>query len=584
MGNLRDLIDEPVAPRTAFADELRSRLMRELSANDYSREEQAATMDATIAPRPPLALPVETPRRNRPMVILEVAAAAIIILGLAATLGRGWFGNDPGTPTSVPAAALQDSGTPTPEAPVDPTVQPTLVPPGNMAGTLWTLPDDSDIVDFGGLLVEDDMVYRLIATTNFVGLQAIDGKTGTVKWQQAHQWSGDLFALEDDTLFFDGGDNTLVAVDAETGAETWRAQVDGNPIAIAEDNDRIYVLLDTDFVAALDAKTGERRWSVQGTPPQNLTGGSASIPAIGKIAVDNGVVAAVSTYGVLSGFDAQTGTELWSHEGFDAATVSIATENDRFIVIDGAGPAGTTGFGIGVDGPVIAAVAGTPGAALADAPATTHAEGATPGTGCGVVFGTASGSVEAGAASVAGTVQGSAPSGTPVAGVTTSEMTGTTFRVQGIDPTTGEIIWAQQTAPGMAGGMIQGGGPSSLPAKICTIDVENGSVTSVSVAGSPGAGGVEEGHVAVGSVSSGVFVPAQAADGDMPVSVSAEAGAIAGLDQPAIAVATDDDGIYLQLQDGTLMKIDGGQSHGEAGQRDDFDDDHTEGTTESDDD
>jgi hypothetical protein len=81
-----------------------------------------------------------------------------------------------------------------------------------------------------------------------------------------------------------------------------------------------------------------------------------------------------------------------------------------------------------------------------------------------------------------------------------------------------------------------------------------------------------------------VFVPAQAADGDMPVSVSAEAGAIAGLDQPAIAVATDDDGIYLQLQDGTLMKIDGGQSHGEAGQRDDFDDDHTEGTTESDDD
>ena len=33
---LRDLIDEPVAPRGVFADELRSRLMRELSASQIS--------------------------------------------------------------------------------------------------------------------------------------------------------------------------------------------------------------------------------------------------------------------------------------------------------------------------------------------------------------------------------------------------------------------------------------------------------------------------------------------------------------------------------------------------------------------
>jgi outer membrane protein assembly factor BamB len=608
---LRDLIDEPVAPRAAFAGELRSRLMRELSASDASREEHPQPMDAVFSPRPPSAFPIESPRRIRPMVLLELAAAAVIILGLAATLGRGWFGNDPDPATTIPAAALQGGDTPTPELPPEQTptpevgsIIPTVAPDGSLpstppagamiptvspdgtfypagtVGTLWSIPGpDGDIVDFGGLLVEDGIVYRLLATSSFVGVQAVDGETGAVLWQQAHQWAGNLFAIADDTLYFDGSDTQLIAMDATTGAEKWSALVDGNPIAIAEDDDSIYVLLDTDFVAALDASTGEQRWSAQGTVPQNPAGGSASIPAIGKIAVDNGVVAAISTYGVLSGFDASTGKELWSHEGFDAATVSIATEDDRFIVTDGAGPEAAVGFGVG-DVTESEPAMGTPGEEGESVPASVNTGGAAggtslntgaagPGTGCGVVFGTASGAA-------------GAPSGTPEAGVTTSATTGTTFRVQGIDPKTGEIVWAQQTAPGKVAGAMQGGDPSGLPEEVCSVDVESGVMTSGTVGGNPGTAGVEEGHDAVGSVSSGVFIPAQAADDDMPVSVSA--GAIAGFDQPAIAVATDDDGIYLQLQDGTLVKIDGGQTQGEAGHQANSDDDHSEGTTESDDD
>ena len=66
-------------------------------------EEHPQPMDAVIAPRPPLAFPIESPRRIRPMAILELAAAAIIILGLAAAIGRGgWFGNGPETPTRRP--------------------------------------------------------------------------------------------------------------------------------------------------------------------------------------------------------------------------------------------------------------------------------------------------------------------------------------------------------------------------------------------------------------------------------------------------------------------------------------------------
>src|SRR5207342_2041454 len=76
---LRNLIDEPVAPRESFAGELRSRLMHELSASDASREEHPEAMDAVFSPRPPSAFPIESPRRIRPMVILELAAAAIIV-------------------------------------------------------------------------------------------------------------------------------------------------------------------------------------------------------------------------------------------------------------------------------------------------------------------------------------------------------------------------------------------------------------------------------------------------------------------------------------------------------------------------
>ncbi len=220
-----------------------------------------------------------------------------------------------------------------------------MVPPGNIPNTIWALPlPEGESLDFGGMLVDDDTVYRLLATSSFVGVQAVDADTGTVRWQQAHRWAGNLFEIEDDVLYFDGGDNTLVAVNAETGAEMWRATLNGNPIALEEDDDdRIFVLLDTDFVTALNGATGEELWVAQGQVPQNPSGGSASNPATGKIAVEDNVVAAISTYGVLTGFDGATGEERWSRDGYDAALVTILAEDDVFVVSEG-----YSGFGTGI--------------------------------------------------------------------------------------------------------------------------------------------------------------------------------------------------------------------------------------------
>lgn len=518
--HLRDLIDEPVAPRAEFADALRSRLMREMSASDYSREEQQLPMDATFAPRPPLAFPIEPPRRIRPMVILEMAAAAVIIIGLAAALGRGWFQNDPDPATAVPAAFVQGNGTATPETQPEPTstplptvvpertgqattpdssaMEPTAVPPGNIPNTIWAIPGiEGENVELGGLLTEDDTVYRLLATPSFVGVQAIDAETGEMLWQQAHRWAGNLFAIEDDVLYFDGGGNTLTAVDAKTGAELWRANIAGDPLALTEDEHRLFVLLSTDMVTARDAKTGEELWIAQMTAPQQSTGGSASLPAIDKIAVEDSIVAAVSTTGVLSGFDAKTGEERWAHEGYDAATVAIWDEDDRFIVTSGAGIpvagddiSSTTTTVAGVDDSVVRVVVNAGDCSQFDA--------------------------------------------TPEDGTETH-----TFRAQAIDPETGDVLWDRQTIIGNTAATVT----TSENLMVCGIDIVTGDVTAdtspnriltVGTATS-GTSGIHHLHVEDGTV---VMV-----------------GDVGGPNQQAIAVTTDDHTIYLQLADGSLVKI-----------------------------
>lgn len=520
---LRDLIDEPVAPRQAFADQLRSRLMSELMASESLQQEHRTPMDAMIVPRPPAVYPIDSRRRLRPAIVLEIAAMALLVLGLAVALSNGWFRNRPEPPVTVPAAALQNDDTPTPlatsttptEVPVS-TVAATVAPQRDIPEAAWILPGTvGDHVELGGLLAGDDLVFRLIASSSFVGVQAVDAKTGAIAWQQPHQWTGFLFAHDDDTLYFDGGNNRLVAMDANTGAEQWRAQVTGNPIAITEEDDRVFVLMDSDFVTALDRATGEQLWVAQGRQPQNPGGGSASIPAIGKIDAEDGVVAAVTTYGVLSGFDAATGQELWAHEGYDAATVYIDAEDDRFIV----------SF----------AMESAPGAssgAVSTANATPVAIEDVDIVNVAVVVG-----------DCAGQIDGTAVTTGDSRIVTSGSFGAVTFIIQEIDPQTGAIRSERDS-----------GGE-------CILDAQAGQGMS---------GATAQNVIVIGSISGDPLALSHLVedDGDMIV-----LGAIAGLDEAPIAVVVDDDAAFLQLADGTLIRVAAHHSSSDDGDHEDRDDD-----------
>ncbi|MCO5221409.1 MAG: PQQ-like beta-propeller repeat protein [Thermomicrobiales bacterium] len=419
-----------------------------------------------------------------------------------------------------------------------PTIVPTVSSPGeSFPNAVWTLPwPEDESIDFGGMVVDDDTVYRLLATPSFVGVQAVDGKTGTVEWQQAHRWAGHFFTIEDDVLYFDGGDNTLTAVDAKTGTELWRASVSGAPLAIEEDDQRIFVLLDTTLVSALDKKTGQELWVAQGSAPQNESGGSASDSSSQLIAVEENVVAVISTSGVLSGFDMATGEELWSHEGYEAATSSIETEDDRFIVIDAAGlwANGQEVTGVGLQ-------SGTPVAGSSAA-----------GGDCVAVF------------TGGGLDQTADPQPTPE-GMPAADG----IHVQAIVPATGQILWEQQAGPGVgvAWNQIPAGGAVS---SLCAIEVESGNVISISV------GDDQDDAVVIGSISSGTFYTG-VYDDDMEVigAVVTSSAQASGLDVSA-AIA-EDDAVYLHLVDGTLVKV-------HVGDFDDDDDHHEDRDDDSDDD
>ncbi len=152
--------------------------------------------------------------------------------------------------------------------------------------------------------------------------------------------------------------------------------------------------------------------------------------------------------------------------------------------------------------------------------------------------------------------------------------------MQGIDPATGEIRWEQQAWSGGATVAVQDGEAMSDTMVVCSIDAEQGAVSGAVVTGNSVSGEVhvddDDNLIVIGVVTGDGFAPVGPDPGR-------ESGAAAILTFPdgvstaeAITVASDDAGTFLQLTDGTLVKV---QTSGP----DDDDDDHHEDGSHDDD-
>ena len=332
--SLRRLDGEPVTPRAAFADELRRRLMTELAAPEIGGEEQPRMDLSHERPHAPLPFPTGTRRRRSKVIpLLEIAAVAALLIGFAAFAYTSRFGSGGSDqPTTVPAA-MQDEATPaetalqseaTPEAAME-------ALPASRPGILWELPlPEGESVDFGGMALHDGMIYRLLATPSFVGVEAVDAETGGVQWKTSHDWSGFGIAADDAGVYLISG-QAVVAVDPANGDSLWSVETDTIPMTLTVADDVVYVWDGVATMTALDTATGASLWS--GTASVGTSDSAAThAPVVGS-----STVVAVAGSGSVIGFDLNTGTEAWSIGGFNPQQIDLALTPGDLLVINGNG-------------------------------------------------------------------------------------------------------------------------------------------------------------------------------------------------------------------------------------------------------
>jgi outer membrane protein assembly factor BamB len=341
---LGDLVDQPVAPDARFAADLKSQLMSGLSVSGRNRswEEEHQPVDITFRPSP-VVLPHVQRRRFKPIVLLEIAAVAALLIGIAAAIASGMFSSDPdGQPTN-PAAALQDDSAATPEPGMEPivvppagTMEPTLAPP---AGILWqvSLPEGESL-DFGGMTVHNGMIYRLLATPSFVGIEAVDSATGGVLWKTTQSWSGFGIAADDDRVYFlsgpdENGNSAVNAVSAATGEDLWQREVTEFLTGLTLADGTLYAIDDADTVLAIDPADGAIQWGsfIDPMGPTERATSDRTLAYL-ELAIGESVLVGLSSTGVLTAIDRESGEEVWHMDGFDALNTRLQIAGDVLVV------------------------------------------------------------------------------------------------------------------------------------------------------------------------------------------------------------------------------------------------------------
>ena len=128
----------------------------------------------------------------------------------------------------------------------------------NKGNQLWeTKLDEEDSSNIIGL---DGNIYVGSQEKN---LQAIDGKTGEVKWRYpAKEEFSAIGTSKDNTAFFIGNDGKVLALDTKDGKKKWELQVKSvlKKHCKLDDEGNLYVSTYTGMVS-LDGKTGKERWN-----------------------------------------------------------------------------------------------------------------------------------------------------------------------------------------------------------------------------------------------------------------------------------------------------------------------------------
>lgn len=341
---LRGLIDEPIAPRAAFAEELRARLLTELGSHRPPAISEERTMEITT-PGLQLVVPSAKPRQlpswRR---IAEVAAIALLLFGLIAVFASERAGSPSNPkPTMEAVTGLAPAESASPEKPL------TAASPEAESSVLWQSAWTGPGGDIpSAYALANGMIYRFQADDAFQGIEAIDAVTGAVAWRSAVM--GDGVAADSNGVYvtlsvFPDPDTrkeqkTIVALDPATGDELWSfATWAGETEPIVKDS-VLYVrqstadIVDsstfTEEIRAIDTSTGEEVWVETIAAPSVDITSNLPLPQH-SMAIGDDIVALVSSRGSIFGLDRSTGGRLWEQPGFPANATDLGIWGDTLI-------------------------------------------------------------------------------------------------------------------------------------------------------------------------------------------------------------------------------------------------------------
>jgi outer membrane protein assembly factor BamB len=260
---LRGLIDEPIAPRTAFADELRARLLAELGSHRPAAIDEERTMEITT-PGLQLVLPGDRVRQlpgwRR---LAEIAALVALMAGVIAIFASERVGS----PTNPPPTSQGNLG-------IYPQSFATPEPDGSTEGALlWEIQTDTSKMPLVDVVVYGGVTYFLEQIGN---LHAVDSVTGELLWTAnvGGNWG---VAVDDSGVYVTANSMSsdsstrLVKLDLATGNELWRTKL-GNVVSSKPllNNGIAYAWDAVDDLYAIDTDSGTELWHLATGDPTAL--------------------------------------------------------------------------------------------------------------------------------------------------------------------------------------------------------------------------------------------------------------------------------------------------------------------------
>ena len=195
--------------------------------------------------------------------------------------------------------------------------------------------------------VHDGIIYRLLATPSFVGVEAVDSATGSIVWKQSHDWSRFGLLADESHVYFERGPSevgrvSIVALKASTGEEAWMRELAGFSMGMSLQDGILFVEHNRNRLTAI--RNGAVLWE-QPIDSADI----ASQPINGKVYArsapvgNENAVVAMSESGVISAFDIHFGDRLWASDKACSSETLVIVAREMLVVLGPPDPSASAG-------------------------------------------------------------------------------------------------------------------------------------------------------------------------------------------------------------------------------------------------